>query len=149
MTAPQSEKKFVPLSHSLRDGTAGQGTQKRDSAWDKSGTSSLKLLACKVLERDKVRDKSGTKSKKEWDKAPQKTPFCPTPQNGEKSQNEVKPWYLKQPSKCHSCIHWKPTGKQCYWIGECILDGAEVSINSKCRFTFTEQPARQSSEVIQ
>jgi len=52
---------LVPLSHTLRAGTAGQTASAAGSRWDNSGTLTLKSLALKVLQRDKGRDASGTR----------------------------------------------------------------------------------------
>ncbi len=85
--------KLVPLSQPLENGTVGQEQQKRDKMRDKmrdkNGTSNLKLLAYKVLERDKTWDKNRTNPKKNWDKTAKNTLYCPTLQRPNIAQGKI------------------------------------------------------------
>lgn len=56
-------EKACPTVPLYRGGTGGTSPKGWDKPWDKSGTSTLKALAHKVLQRDKLWDKSGTSNK--------------------------------------------------------------------------------------
>lgn len=56
----QSPSSSVPLFHSLGNGTVEQDQSMRNTQCNTAGTSSLKALASKVLERNKGWNKSGT-----------------------------------------------------------------------------------------
>jgi hypothetical protein len=59
-----SPSSSVPPFHSLGNGTVEQDQAMRNTQWNTVGTSSLKVLANKVLERNKDRNKSGTEALK-------------------------------------------------------------------------------------
>lgn len=60
----QSPSSSVPAFHSLGNGTVEQEQILRNTQWKTAGTSSLKALANKVLERNKDRNKPGTEALK-------------------------------------------------------------------------------------
>lgn len=57
---------LVPLSHALRVGQRDQAPQKRDSPWDKCGTSKSKIVGYQCIKAGQgagqQRDKAGTGS---------------------------------------------------------------------------------------
>ena len=59
-----SSPSLVPPFHSLGNGTVEQEQVMRNTQWNTAGTSSLKALANKVLERNKDRNKFGTEALK-------------------------------------------------------------------------------------
>ncbi|KAB2832859.1 MAG: hypothetical protein F9K49_07485 [Caedimonadaceae bacterium] len=59
-----SSPTLVPPFHSLGNGTVEQDHVLRNTQWNTAGTSSLKTLANKVLERNKDRNKPGTETLK-------------------------------------------------------------------------------------
>ena len=59
-----SSPSLVPPFHSLGNGTVEQDHTLRNTQWNTAGTSSLKALANKVLERNKDRNKLGTEALK-------------------------------------------------------------------------------------
>ena len=76
----QSPSSSVPPFHSLGNGTVEQEQVMRNTQWNTVGTSSLKALANKVLERNKDRNKPGTEALKSVP-----LPDQPVPPNGTNS----------------------------------------------------------------
>jgi len=68
----------VPPFHSLGNGTVEQDHILRNTQWNAVGTSSLKALANKVLERNKDRNKPGTETLKSVPHPDQPVPLCGT-----------------------------------------------------------------------
>lgn len=77
MTFP-SHTSPVPLFRSLESGTVEQTLNQRNSSWNRSGTSSLKALANKVLEQNKERNKPGTEASNSVPPLPQSLSACGT-----------------------------------------------------------------------
>ena len=75
-----SSPSLVPPFHSLGNGTVEQDRVLRNTQWNTTGTSSLKALANKVLERNKDRNKPGTEALKSVP-----LPDQPVPPNGTNS----------------------------------------------------------------
>jgi hypothetical protein len=75
-----SSPSLVPPFHSLGNGTVEQDQAMRNTQWNTAGTSSLKALANKVLERNKDRNKPGTEALKSVP-----LPDQPVPPNGTNS----------------------------------------------------------------
>jgi hypothetical protein len=77
MTFP-SHPSSVPLFHSLESGTVEQNQELRNTQWNGGGTSPLKALATKVLERNKEGNKAGTVATKSVPLTPQCSTACGT-----------------------------------------------------------------------
>ena len=80
MTFP-SHHSSVPPFHSLESGTVEQTLNQRNNSRNNFGTISLKAIANKVLERNKVGNKPGTEASNSVPPLPQSSSACGT--NGE------------------------------------------------------------------
>ena len=72
----------VPLFHSLESGTVEQDQQLWNTEWNVCGTTGLKALATKVLERNKEWNKDGTEASKSVPPMPPCSTGCGTKDEG-------------------------------------------------------------------
>ncbi len=92
MTKFVENNALVSLSHSLKSETVRQEEKKRDMPRDKNETSSLKLFAQAILNRDKVQDRYETAKFQDETKTSKNDGSCLT---------------LKSDLKCRRCFNWQ------------------------------------------